>query len=135
MRKRLSIDRRKRLYMATAVVGGVPPPSIFVWFWSCLVLSSLCLLSGLLFSCLVLSCFGSACLFLSSLSQVPPTPSPLQQPMRHPKSARKAPEGPMEEFEKGLLLSCFAFSCLALFCFVLSWLCLSCLVLALLVFS
>jgi hypothetical protein len=82
-----------------------------------------------------LSCFGSACLFLSSLSQVPPTPSPLQQPMRHPKSARKAPEGPMEEFEKGLLLSCFAFSCLALFCFVLSWLCLSCLVSALLVFS
>jgi hypothetical protein len=50
----------------------------------------------LVLALLVLSCFGSACLFLYALSRAPPTPSPLQQAVQHQKSARKAPEGPNE---------------------------------------
>jgi hypothetical protein len=76
----------------------------------------------LVLALLVLSCFGSACLFLSALSQVPPTPSPLQQPVQHPSQHGRHQRGQMS-FEK--VCFCLALSCFALFCFVLSWLVLS----------
>jgi hypothetical protein len=68
------VSRTKVLLMSCLVV--------FVYF-SCLVLCTL--------SCFVLSCFGSACLYLSALSQVPPS-SPLRPPSPPPTAGSAAPE-------------------------------------------